>query len=519
MSRPSRQTECKWAHTYSSALTNIVSGNGQHPQNGVPSEDLPASDVASPASEMISGNGQHPQKGVPSEDLPTASDVVAPAVVRETDSSSAMKPLGGDHDFRGKWRYHDEHSTEEFIFEFFWDSRHSQLSVRHFHHAVPVSTSKSKLVITKEHFSLVETDSSSAWDTRYEGNLSTDGKTVSGSWTVSRMACAEGLWDFHDGADGWHAHGDSGIFTMVRLELGHRMVKEYDGIVTPSKAEEADSAVKEYDGIVTPSKAEEASCPHDDSMRSERAKEHARVLAGVRVHGLVMWGKRGEEESPAKEKATAQASRSIELLGVRAMERQTSEELRISRQVSTIERRKLAEAYNQTLCDVRVSGLVSYSKEKKRLAEDGLLWTLYEEVVEAPAKTAVKHKYAFEGCWTDQHLVTTASAAGGAVLGGASGGSVGFVTGSAIGVACGIVPAAFTFGLSIPLGFAIGGGTGLCVGAAAGATTGAVGGAAIGYHGHAYRAQLKGVSTRLWTTVNKYSGVVKGKWAGRCEAC
>jgi len=111
--------------------------------------------------------------------------------------------------------------------------------------------------------------------------------------------------------------------------------------------------------------------------------------------------------------------------------------------------------------------------------------------------------------------VTAASAAGGAVVGGAGGGAAGLVTGGAIGAAVGVIPALFTFGLSIPLFAAIGGGSGLCVGAAAGSTTGAVGCGTTGYHVHTYRNEIKTSANGVWTRASTYAGSVKTKVVGR----
>jgi len=77
--------------------------------------------------------------------------------------------------------------------------------------------------------------------------------------------------------------------------------------------------------------------------------------------------------------------------------------------------------------------------------------------------------------------VTTASAAGGALVGGTGGAATGLLAGGALGAAVGVVPAIFTFGLSIPLGAALGGGCGLAAGTAVGGTTGAAIGGASGY--------------------------------------
>jgi len=76
---------------------------------------------------------------------------------------------------------------------------------------------------------------------------------------------------------------------------------------------------------------------------------------------------------------------------------------------------------------------------------------------------------------------TAVGAAGGAVAMGATGGFLGVTSGCVFGALVGLVPAAFTFGLSIPIGAVIGGGAGLCVGTAVGGSAGLVAGGAAGY--------------------------------------
>lgn len=83
---------------------------------------------------------------------------------------------------------------------------------------------------------------------------------------------------------------------------------------------------------------------------------------------------------------------------------------------------------------------------------------------------------------TDPKAQSTAiGAAGGAVAMGTAGGFLGITSGCVVGALVGLVPAAFTFGLSIPIGAVIGGGAGLCVGTAVGGSAGLVAGGAAGY--------------------------------------
>lgn len=74
------------------------------------------------------------------------------------------------------------------------------------------------------------------------------------------------------------------------------------------------------------------------------------------------------------------------------------------------------------------------------------------------------------------------SAVGGAVALGAGGGATGLVGGGAIGAALGLVPAAFTFGLSIPVGAAIGSSIGAVAGSTVAGAAGFLGGGVLGYH-------------------------------------
>jgi len=89
--------------------------------------------------------------------------------------------------------------------------------------------------------------------------------------------------------------------------------------------------------------------------------------------------------------------------------------------------------------------------------------------------------------------MVTASAAG-AVAGAAAIGTVGATSGALVGVSVGtlvgIVPAAFTFGLSIPVSAAVMGCTGLITGGAVGSTAGAVGGGLVGLLGRASPSQV-----------------------------
>jgi len=110
--------------------------------------------------------------------------------------------------------------------------------------------------------------------------------------------------------------------------------------------------------------------------------------------------------------------------------------------------------------------------------------------------------------------VTSAAAAGGAVVTGAAGGAMGLVAGGATGAAVGLVPALFTFGLSIPVCAVIGGGAGACVGTAAGGTAGAVGGGAVGYGAYgAYtrRQEIKDSTSEAWTKFGVVADSVKEK--------
>eukprot|EP00930_Biecheleria_cincta_P063296 TRINITY_DN48823_c0_g1_i1.p1 TRINITY_DN48823_c0_g1~~TRINITY_DN48823_c0_g1_i1.p1 ORF type:complete len:493 (-),score=64.84 TRINITY_DN48823_c0_g1_i1:370-1812(-) len=94
------------------------------------------------------------------------------------------------------------------------------------------------------------------------------------------------------------------------------------------------------------------------------------------------------------------------------------------------------------------------------------------------------------------HVVAASATAGAAVLG-TTGAAAGTLLGSMAGAAVGIIPAAFTFGLSIPLGAVLGGGTGLMAGATTGVGTGLAAGTAAGYSGYAYRNEIKALCQRL----------------------
>jgi hypothetical protein len=113
---------------------------------------------------------------------------------------------------------------------------------------------------------------------------------------------------------------------------------------------------------------------------------------------------------------------------------------------------------------------------------------------------------------TDKRFqVTTASAAGGAVVGGTAGGAVGTVAGAGTGALVGLPAAIFTFGLSIPVCATIGGGIGCVTGATTGGTAGGVAGGATGYHAHKYRKEIAGGAQSAWSKVRNGTNKLKVK--------
>eukprot|EP00929_Paragymnodinium_shiwhaense_P053823 TRINITY_DN26988_c0_g1_i1.p1 TRINITY_DN26988_c0_g1~~TRINITY_DN26988_c0_g1_i1.p1 ORF type:complete len:377 (+),score=82.10 TRINITY_DN26988_c0_g1_i1:91-1221(+) len=96
---------------------------------------------------------------------------------------------------------------------------------------------------------------------------------------------------------------------------------------------------------------------------------------------------------------------------------------------------------------------------------------------------------ALEGAVCDpKHQVVALSAGAGALSLGVSGAAIGLLAGTVSGAICGLAPAAFTFGLSVPIGAIFCGGGAMAAGAAAGATAGLAGGGAVGYVGYATRS-------------------------------
>jgi len=114
--------------------------------------------------------------------------------------------------------------------------------------------------------------------------------------------------------------------------------------------------------------------------------------------------------------------------------------------------------------------------------------------------------------------VTTASAAGGAVVGGTGGAATGLLAGGALGAAIGVVPAIFTLGLSIPAFAVLGGGCGLAAGTAVGGTAGATVGGASGYGIYTKReaigAKVDQTATYVRNTTAQGAGYLRTKLSG-----
>jgi len=108
-------------------------------------------------------------------------------------------------DFRGRWQYQDGQSRgDDFIFEFYWDTKRNELVARNIHNGIPLSVSKFVCSTQQRHITIVESDEGSS--TQYQGDMALDGTQVSGQWEVRRST-----------GSGLPGQASSGSFSLLRI--------------------------------------------------------------------------------------------------------------------------------------------------------------------------------------------------------------------------------------------------------------------------------------------------------------